>query len=110
MAKEKEFDESKDLPPVADGTKEEIILNRRKLAKEMELSMEQEDFLTEYKNYLLAGGLFNDEIRGYLITAAEKAGLSREDIGQLLNGLSEAFMDTPIEKAKRKTKEFINGD
>lgn len=107
---ENELDEDKELPPVADGTKEEIILSRRKLAKDMELSMEQEDFLAEYKNYLLAGGFLNDEIRGYLITAAEKAGLSREDIGQLLNGLSEAFMDTPIEKAKRKTKEFINGD
>ncbi|MBR4587278.1 MAG: helix-turn-helix transcriptional regulator [Lachnospiraceae bacterium] len=107
---DKELDEDKELPPVADGTNEEIILNRRKLAKDMGLSMEQEDFLAEYKNYPLAGGLFNDEIRGYLITAAEKVGLSREETDRLLNGLAEAFRDTPIEKAKRKAKEFINGD
>lgn len=107
---EKELDEDKELPPVADGTTEDIILCRRRLGRDMGLAMEQEDFIAAHKNYLLAGGFINDEIRGYLIAAAEKAGFSHEKTDRLLIGLAEAFRDTPIENAKRKAKALEKGD
>lgn len=107
---EKELDEDKELPPVADGTTEDIILCRRKLAKDMELAMEQEDFLADNKKYILAGGFINDEIRGYLIAAAEKAGFSREETDRLLKGLADSFRDLPMENAKRKAKALEKGD
>ena len=57
-------------------------------------------------NFLCDAGFYNDAIKGYLITAAKNAGLDREQIKKLLDGLYWAFDEKDKVDAEEIYKNF----
>jgi hypothetical protein len=60
-------------------------------AKRAELTEWAEQLPRDNIDFLCNSGLYNFAIRGYLITAAECAGFTKEQTEQLLRGLKQAF-------------------
>lgn len=57
--------------------------------------------------FLCNGGWYNDTIKGYLIEAANNAGMDREQIHKLLDGLNWAFSDKTMQDAAEIYDSFI---
>ena len=63
--------------------------------------------LTEKQiNHLCDSGYYNDTMRGYLIEAGRNAGLDREAIKELLNGLRLALSERSKADADRVYMDF----
>lgn len=56
--------------------------------------------------YLCDGGWYNVAIRGYLVAAAQNAGMNREQISLLLDGLRCAFEDMDMRDAETRYQQF----
>ena len=56
--------------------------------------------------FLCNGGWYNDTIKGYLIAAADNAGMDREQIHKLLNGLEWAFSEKTMRDAAETYDSF----
>lgn len=58
-------------------------------------------------DYLCNGGWYNNTIKGYLISAAQEAGFTNEQISELLNGLRFAFSLKDKADADRIYHDFL---
>ena len=80
---------------------------RKRIITEHKAKMKWAQSLTKEEiNFLCDAGFYNDAIKGYLITAAKNAGLDREQIKKLLDGLYWAFDEKDKVDAEEIYKNF----
>ena len=80
---------------------------RERTMKEHKEEMKWAQSLTQEEiDFLCDAGFYNDAIKGYLITAARNAGLDREQIKKLLDGLYWAFDEKDKVDAEEIYKNF----
>ena len=71
------------------------------MQKELELYRWAQSLTKEQIAYLCDGGWYNNTIKGYLIAAADNAGLDDEQTDKLMDGLRDALSAMPMRKAEQ---------
>lgn len=71
------------------------------MQRELELYRWAQSLTKEQVAYLFDGGWYNNTVKGYLIAAADNAGLDDEQTDKLMDGLRDALSAMPMRKAEQ---------